>query len=58
MGQILVYVLAGPLLEKLWPGLEMTPEQVDRIAEHIWDFSLAYLRQANPGVGKLPCETS
>jgi len=49
MGQILVYVLAGPLLKQLWPELEMTPEQVDRIAEHIWDFSLAYLRQASSG---------
>lgn len=49
MGQILVYVLAGPLLKQLWPELEMTPEQVDRIAEHIWDFSLAYLREANSG---------
>jgi len=49
MGQILVYVLAGPLLKQLWPEFEMTPEQVDRIAEHIWDFSLAYLRQANSG---------
>jgi hypothetical protein len=58
MGQILVYVLAGPLLKQLWPGLEMTSEQLDRIAEHIWEFSLAYLRQANPGVGKLPCKTS
>jgi AcrR family transcriptional regulator len=49
MGQILVYVLAGPLLNQLWPELEMTPEQVDRIAEHIWNFSLAYLRHANSG---------
>ena len=49
MGQILVYVLAGPLLMRLWPELEMTPEQVDRIAEHIWDFSLAYLRQKSGG---------
>jgi AcrR family transcriptional regulator len=49
MGQILVYVLAGPLLTRLWPELEMTPEQVDRIAEHIRDFSLAYLRQGNSG---------
>jgi len=49
MGQILVYILAGPLLTQLWPELEMTPEQVDRIAEHIWAFSLAYLRQANSG---------
>ena len=31
MGQILVYVLAGPLLMRLWPELEMTQAQVDRI---------------------------
>ena len=49
MGQILVYVLAGPLLRQLWPELKMTPAQVDRIAEHIGDFSLAYLQQANSG---------
>jgi hypothetical protein len=46
MGQILVYILAAPLLKQLWPELEMTPEQVDRIAKHIGDFSLTYLRQA------------
>jgi TetR/AcrR family transcriptional regulator, regulator of cefoperazone and chloramphenicol sensitivity len=50
MGQILMYVLAGPLLRKLWPELEMTPEQVDRIAEHIGDFSMTYLRQLNSQV--------
>jgi len=49
MGQILVYVLAGPLLTRLWPELEMTPAQVDRIAEHIGDFSLTYLQQATSG---------
>jgi len=49
MGQILVYILAGPLLMRLWPELEMTQEQVDRIAGHIADFSLTYLRQANSG---------
>ncbi len=49
MGQILVYILAGPLLLRLWPELEMTQEQVDRIAGHIADFSLTYLRQANSG---------
>jgi|CZKR01.1.fsa_nt_gi AcrR family transcriptional regulator len=47
MGQMLVYILAGPLLMRLWPELEMTPAQVDRIAKHIGDFSLTYLRQAN-----------
>ena len=44
MGQILVYVFARPLLAGVWPELKMTPEQVERIAEHIGDFSLAYIR--------------
>jgi AcrR family transcriptional regulator len=46
MGQILMYALAGPVLTRLWPGLKITPAQIDRIAGHIADFSLAYLRQA------------
>jgi AcrR family transcriptional regulator len=45
MGQIIFYLLEGPLLVRLWPGLKMTPEQVDRIADHIADFSLPYLRE-------------
>jgi AcrR family transcriptional regulator len=44
MGQILAYVFAGPLLEGVWPELRMTPEQVERIADHIADFSLSYLQ--------------
>ena len=52
MGQVIFYVLAGPFLVRLWPELKMTPEQLDRIAGHITDFSLAYLRQARaPGTG-------
>ena len=47
MGQILIYFLAGPLLVRLWPELKMTPEQVGRIADHIGDFSLAYLREVS-----------
>ena len=43
MGQILAYVLAGPLLAGVWPELKMTPQQVERIADHIADFSLSYL---------------
>jgi TetR/AcrR family transcriptional regulator, regulator of cefoperazone and chloramphenicol sensitivity len=46
IGQIVFYALAGPVLVKLWPGLKFTPEQVDRIADHIANFSLAYLRDA------------
>lgn len=45
MGQIMLYVLARPFLMRLWPELKMSAEQLDRIAEHIADFSLAYLRQ-------------
>ena len=43
MGQILAYVFAGPLLAGVRPGLKMTPDQVERIADHIADFSLSYL---------------
>ena len=46
MGQIMLYALAGPVLKRLWPGLKMTPGQLDRIADHIADFSLAYLHAA------------
>jgi len=44
MGQILVYVLATPLLAGVWPELKMTPRQIDQIADHIADFSLEYIR--------------
>jgi hypothetical protein len=44
MGQILAYVLAVPLLRGVWPDLKMTPDQVEGIAEHIGDFSLAYIQ--------------
>jgi AcrR family transcriptional regulator len=44
MGQILVYIFARPLLAGVWPELKMTPEQVDRIADHVADFSLSYIQ--------------
>ena len=44
MGQILAYVFARPLLAGVWPDLTMTPEQVERIAAHIGDFSLSYIQ--------------
>ena len=46
MGQIILYALEGPFLARLWPGLKMTRGQVERIADHIADFSLAYLRES------------
>jgi AcrR family transcriptional regulator len=45
MGQVFLYVLQRPFLARVWPELKMNPEQVERIADHIADFSLAYIRQ-------------
>jgi TetR/AcrR family transcriptional regulator, regulator of cefoperazone and chloramphenicol sensitivity len=45
MGQVFLYVLMGPVLAPLRPELKMTPGQVDKIADHIAEFSFAYLRQ-------------
>jgi TetR/AcrR family transcriptional regulator, regulator of cefoperazone and chloramphenicol sensitivity len=42
-GQIAHYVHARPILSRLWPEMQMTPEQFEMIATHIADFSLAYL---------------
>jgi AcrR family transcriptional regulator len=44
MGQIIVYAFADPLLKGAWPDLKLTPEQVGRIADHIADFSLSYIK--------------
>jgi AcrR family transcriptional regulator len=45
IGQIFLYVLAGPILALLRLEPKMTPGQVDKIADHIAEFSFAYLRQ-------------
>lgn len=54
MGQIMLYALAGPVLKQLWPELKMTPAQLDRIADHIADFSLGCLRQARAKRPEVP----
>ncbi|MBV8222367.1 MAG: CerR family C-terminal domain-containing protein [Candidatus Eremiobacteraeota bacterium] len=46
MGQIILYPQAKAMLSLLWPQLKMTPEMLERVAGHIADFSLAYLRSA------------
>ena len=38
------YAHARPAIARLWPELEMTEETMDRIADHIANFSLAYLK--------------
>lgn len=45
VGQILFYTFSRPVLSRLQPELKLTPEKLDRIAEHIADFSLAYLKR-------------
>ena len=45
VGQILFYTFSWPVLSHLMPELKLTPEQLDRIADHIADFSLAYLKK-------------
>ena len=45
LGQVAHYSHSTPMLTRLWPELTMTPEQRDRIANHIADFTLAYLHK-------------
>jgi AcrR family transcriptional regulator len=53
VGQIVHYAVARPVIALLWPQLKMTPEQVDRIADHIADFSLAYLHTFKSARGRV-----
>jgi hypothetical protein len=46
MGQVAHYSHARPVMTQLWPEMKTTPEQKKMIANHIADFSLAYLRAA------------
>lgn len=45
VGQILFYTFSWPVLSHLQPELKLTPEDLDRVADHIADFSLAYLKK-------------
>jgi TetR/AcrR family transcriptional regulator, regulator of cefoperazone and chloramphenicol sensitivity len=45
IGQILFYAFARPVINRLAPEIKMTATQIDLIADHISEFSLAYLRQ-------------
>ena len=49
VGQILFYTFSRPVLARLQPELKLTPDQLDRIADHIADFSLAYLKKVGHG---------
>ena len=47
IGQILFYAFARPVISRLSPDMKFTAAQIDLIADHITEFSLAYLRQAS-----------
>jgi AcrR family transcriptional regulator len=49
VGQILFYTFSRPVLMHLQPELKLTPDQLERIADHIADFSLAYLKKVGHG---------
>lgn len=43
IGQILFYAFAGPVISRMAPKIELTAKQIDLVADHIAEFSLAYL---------------
>ena len=49
VGQVLFYTFPQPVLARLQPELKLTPSQLDRVADHIADFSLAYLKKVGHG---------
>lgn len=49
VGQILFYTFSWPVLSHLQPELKLTPDQLDRIADHIAEFSMAYLKKVGQG---------
>jgi TetR/AcrR family transcriptional regulator, regulator of cefoperazone and chloramphenicol sensitivity len=53
IGQILFYAFAAPVISRLGPAMKMTQTQIDLIANHIAEFSLAYLRKASERKRKL-----
>lgn len=47
IGQCSHYSHSRLVMRHLWPEMKMNPEQLDRIADHVLDFSLAYLRSVS-----------
>jgi AcrR family transcriptional regulator len=45
IAQVVHYVHARHVVSRFWPELELNPERIAQIANHIADFSLAGLRQ-------------
>ena len=45
IGQVIFYTFSRPVLARLQPELKLTPNKLEHIADHIAEFSLAYLRK-------------
>jgi TetR/AcrR family transcriptional regulator, regulator of cefoperazone and chloramphenicol sensitivity len=52
IGQVVFYKISRPMLSQLQPEIKLTPEQLERIAEHIADFSLTYLKSIGQQNGR------
>ena len=45
VGQIVHYALARPVIERLWPEFEWTPKNLEKVANHISEFTLNALKK-------------
>ena len=45
IAQVIHYVSSRPVISKVWPELQMTPEQVEMLADHISAFSLCSVKE-------------
>lgn len=45
IAQIIHYVASRPVIARVWPDLTMTKENIDMLAEHIYEFSLSSVRK-------------
>ncbi len=56
IGQIAYYARSAPMLRTLWPEMKMDGAQRQLVAEHIIEFSLAYLLNHNRQTRSLPSQ--
>jgi AcrR family transcriptional regulator len=45
LGQVVHYSMRSPMLGTLWPDMKLTTPQREMVANHVADFSLAYIAQ-------------
>jgi hypothetical protein len=52
VGQICFYHHCRPAIDKIYPGTRYTRPEIDKLAEHVTQFSLAALKALAPGKQK------